>query len=257
MRIFTCLKEVPIREAHYDLAESWIKDEGLTFELSECDEYALEQAVRLQEQHGGEVCLLTLGRRQVEKLLRKGLAMGAERAILIEDDSRRASSPYAVAAAFAAVLQDQQPDLILAGTQSDDYGYAQTGVMLAELLDLPHATLVMDVNANPLEKTLQVLREMESGVFERLQLPLPAVLTIQAGILPLRYPTIRRMMAAKKKEIRRVSLEELPLDWTDIPAPEVVRLYVSEKTEKAEFLTGDATMMAATLVQRLKEAKVI
>jgi electron transfer flavoprotein beta subunit len=253
------MKEVPGRDTRYEVSSDgrWIKDTDLSFEISECDEYALEEALKLQEKHGGEVVLLTLGTERAEKLMRKGLAMGAEKGILVHDPGQQASSPLGVASAFAQVLKNETFDLVLAGTQSDDFGYAQTGVMLAELLNLPHATIVMEIKADPVARSLQALREMESGWFQRVEMSMPAVLTIQAGISQIRFTPLKGILMAKKKEIRRVELGSLGLNLEQIPRLEVQRVYFPEATRKAEILQGDAETVAASLVDKLrKEARI-
>ena len=260
MRVFTCLKESPSRDTRYELSSesSWIGNREATHEISECDEYALEEALKLKEQHQGEVVLLTAGRAEAEKSMRKGLAMGADRGVLILDQERELSSPYRVAAALEKVLQNQEYDLILAGTQSDDYGYAQTGPILAHLLGLPHATIVMQIQIRKDRGSVRALREMESGWFEWVEIPLPAVLTIQAGISQIRYATLRGIMQARRKEIRRIELGELELDLSSMPHVEIQRLYFPEQTSKAEMIEGTPDEIASTLVDRLRrEAKVL
>jgi len=260
VRIIVCLKEVPGRDTRYEVSPDgrWIKDSDVSFEISECDEYALEEALKLQEKHGGEVVLLTLGTERAEKLMRKGLAMGAEKGILILDPTNQITSPLAAATAFAQVLKNEQYDLVLAGTQSDDFGYAQTGVMLAELLNVPHATIVMQVSVDPAARRLQALREMESGWFQKVEMPFPAVLTIQAGISQIRFTPLKGILMAKKKEIRRVELSSLGINVAEIPRVEVERIYFPEATRKAEILQGNAETVAASLLEKLrKEARIL
>ncbi len=260
MKIVVCLKEVAGRDTRYRIAGDgrWIEESDVSYEINECDEYALEEALKLKEAHGGEVTVLTLGQSRADKSMRKGLAMGADRGIQVVDDEGKASSPHGVAAALAAALEEEQFDLLLAGTQSDDYSYAQTGVILAEMLGLPHATIVMEVDADPAASTLKALREMESGWFQWVQMPLPAVLTIQAGISKVRYPSLKGIMQAKRKEIRQVPLETLSVDWETVPRLEVRRLFFPEIESKAEMLEGDAEAVAAALVEKLtKEARVL
>lgn len=260
MKIISCLKDVPARDTRYqiDSGQSWIEEGGLTLEINECDEYALEEALKLQEAHGGEVTILTVGGARSEKSIRKGLAMGAKQAILVEDEERRVNHPYAAAKAMAQALQGEEFDLVLAGTQSDDYSYAQTGVMLAEMLGLPHATIVMEIEANPGEQKIKALREMESGWFQWVEMPLPAVLTIQAGSSQVRYPSLPNIMKAKRKEIRRVPLDELGIDLDSLPGLEISRLYFEEAEGKAEILEGDTQNVVDLLVEKLrKEARVL
>ena len=260
MKIVTCLKEVPGRETRYqvDSGQSWIDESGVTLEINECDEYALEEALKLQEKHGGEVTILSIGRTRSEKSIRKGLAMGAQRAILVVDEGNRVNSPHAAASVLAQALGDQEYDLILAGTQSDDYSYAQTGTILAELLGLPHATIVMEIEASPERGKVKALREMEAGWFQWVEMPLPAVLTIQAGISRPRYLSLKGIMQARKKEIRRVSLDGLGLNLDSLPHLEVTRLYFEEAGSNAEILQGDTVTVVNTLVEKLrKEARVL
>ncbi len=260
MNIVTCLKEVPGRETRYRInsAQSWIDESGVTAEINECDEYALEEALKLKEKHAGEVTILSIGRTRSEKSIRKGLAMGADRAILVEDEEDKVRSPHAAAAVLAGALRDEECDLILAGTQSDDFGYGQTGTILAQLLGLPHATIVMEVEALPEQGKVKALREMEAGWFQWVEMPLPAVLTIQAGISQVRYASLKGIMQAKKKEIRRIALDELGLNLDSLPRLEVSRLYFEESASKAEILQGDTETVVNTLVDKLrKEARVL
>jgi len=259
VRIFACVKDVPIRDARYELADdaTWIDDTRLTFEINECDEYALEAAVRLRERHGGEVCILTVGPARADKIIRKALAVGAQRAIRIADERRQAGSPHAVATALAAVLRDQSFDLVAAGTRSDDMGNAQTGVVLAQLLGVPHATLVVDVDAEPDAPAIVVQRELESGRLQRLRLPMPAVITVQGGSTPLRYPTMGDVLAAKKKKIDVVDLQSLGIRWSDVPQVTVRRLTVPVASRRAELLEGKPDEVSALLVKKLQEARVL
>lgn len=260
MKIITCLKEVPDRDTRYELdaAGTGIKETDLTFEINECDEYALEESLKLREKYGGEVVILTLGRPGNEKSIRKGLAMGADRAILIEDEKGSISHPHATALVLAEVLRQEEYDLVLAGTQSDDLSYAQTGVILAELLGLPHTTIVMEIDVDLENQTVKALREMESGWFQWVEMPMPALLTIQAGISQIRYASLKGIMQARKKEIRSINLDELKVDLEALPQTEVVRLYFPESDKKAEILQGETDTVVRMLVEKLqKEAKVL
>ncbi len=260
MKIICCLKAVAGRDLRHQIRDDgrWIREDGNTLEINECDEYGLEEALKLQEKHGGEVALVTLGRVQAEKSMRKGLAMGAGRGVLIVDEEDQAQSPHAVASALAEVIRREEYDLILCGTQSDDYSYAQTGVMLAEYLDLPHATIVMEINVDPEATRVKALSELENGRFQWVELSLPAVLTIQSGISQIRYASLRGIMQAKRKEIRQISLSDLEIDWKTLPMLELVGLSLPETDSKAEMLKGDASQVAAQLVDKFKkDAKVL
>ena len=260
MKLLTCLKQIPDRDTRYEInaAGTGIKTSDLTFEINECDEYSLEESLKLREEHGGEVVILTLGPQRAEKSIRKGLAMGADRAILVRDDEGEVTTPHAVAKVLAEVLKEEEYDLILTGTQSDDWSYAQTGVLLAELLGLPHATIVMEIRADPAQKKVKALREMESGWFQWVELPMPAVLTIQAGISQIRYASLKGIMQAKKKEIRNVELSDLNVDLSSVPSVEVLKVYFPVVEKKAEILQGSTQEVVEQLVEKLKkEAKVL
>ena len=261
MRIFNCLKEVPHRDTRYQITaeETGIVETDLTFEISECDEYSLEEALKLKEKHDGEVTILTVGPKRSERSIRKGLSMGADRAILVTDNESKASNPHAVALVLSKILRsEQQYDLLLLGTHSDDFNYGQTGVILAELLGLPHATIVMEIQVDVNNRTVKAMREMENGWFEWVEMSMPAVLTIQAGISKVRYPSLRGIMQAKKKEIKKIDLSSLELNLESVPQLEISKLYFPESVSGAEILKGDSSAVVAELVERLKkEAKVL
>jgi len=260
MRIVVCLKEVSGRESRYSVESggAWIDETNISFEINECDEYALEEALKLKDRFGAEVVVLSLGKRRAEKVMRKALAMGADSGILIVDEDRRLVAPRLIAKALSAVLEPEAFDLVLTGTQSDDLSYAQTPVALAELLSLPHATIVMKIEVDFETGCVRALREMESGRFQWLELPLPALLGIQAGSSPVRYASLKGIMQAKKKDIRTLSFEETGVEESTIPEVEIVRLYEQKEERKAELLEGEIASVVDQLVEKLqKEAKVL
>src|SRR6476661_7231252 len=222
MKIAVCIKQVPTRDWQPRLndARTWIREQDATFEMNEPDAYALEEALRLREKQGGEVVVCSAGPARVAQVLREALARGADRAIHVEDEGLGSADAFVIASALAAAMQDEQFDLILTGLQSDDQGFAQTGVILAERLNRSHATIIMDVQVNGGE--LRVKRELEGGWFQWVDMAMPAVLTIQSGINQLRYATLKGIMAAKKKEIRKVSAPSLPAGAKQ----KIVSLYV-------------------------------
>src|SRR5438046_7806229 len=181
--------------------KTWIKDQDLTFVASEADNYALEEAVRLKEKHGGEVVVISMGGEEAGRVLRSGLAMGADRAIHLFDPKFKGADEFATAEALArAIEKDGGADLILTGVQSDDLGTGMTGVMLAEFLKFAHATAVIGVEASAETRSVRAKRELEGGINETVELPMPALLTIQLGINQPRYASLNGIMAAKKKE---------------------------------------------------------
>src|SRR5712671_3201299 len=195
MKIAVCIKQVPTREWQPRLTEdkTWIREQDAAFEMNEPDAYALEEALRLKEKHGGEVVVCSAGPARVAQVIREALARGADRAIHVEDDGLAQADAFVVAEALASAMRDERFDIILTGLQSDDQGFAQTGVILAERLGLSHATIVMEVQApaagSAAAPLLRVKRELEGGWFQWVSMPLPAVLTIQSGINQLRYAT--------------------------------------------------------------------
>ncbi len=253
MKIAVCIKQVPTRDWQPRLndAKTWIREQDATYEMNEPDAYALEESLRLKEKHGGEVVVCSAGPSRVAQVIREALARGADRAIHVEDDGLASADAFAVAEALGAAMKDEQFDLILTGLQSDDQGFAQTGVILAERLGLPHATIIMEVQAA--EASLRVKRELEGGWFQWVSMPLPAVLTIQSGINQLRYATLKGIMAAKKKEVRKAGLPAAAAS-----RQKIVSLYVPEKTKKTQLISGSATEAAKELVRKLREeARVI
>ena len=252
MKIAVCVKQVVSREWPLRVADSntWIRDQDASYELNEPDAYALEAALRLKEQHGGEVVVVSAGPARVSQVIREALARGADRAIHVEGDALVDADAAATAGALAAALADESCDLVLTGLQSDDSGFAQTGVVLAEKLGMPHATIIMDVQIA--EGALRVKRELEGGWFQWIAMPLPAVLTIQSGINQLRYATLKGIMAAKKKDVKKVAAPALER------TQEIVNLYFPEKTKATRLVEGAPAEAAKELVRLLKEeARVI
>jgi electron transfer flavoprotein beta subunit len=249
MKIAVCIKQVPSRDWQPRLndTKTWIREQDAAFEMNEPDAYALEEALRLKEQHGGEVVVCSAGPARVAQIIREALARGADRAIHVEDETLASADAFVVADSLAAAMKAEQFDLVLTGLQSDDMGFAQTGVILAARLDHPHATIVMDVKVDLPQRTVRVKRELEGGWFQWVGMPLPAVLTIQSGINQLRYATLKGIMAAKKKEIKKAAAS------SSIPRLKIASLYVPEKTKKTQMIAGTPAEAAKELVRRLRE----
>jgi electron transfer flavoprotein beta subunit len=258
MKIIVCLKQVPKNDSVLRINDqgAWIQDRDLTYEINESDAYALEEALQLKEKHGGEVIALSLGPQRVQSVIKEALARGADRGLHLEDAAFDGLDAFGVASGIAAAAKTEQFDLLLTGLQSDDFGFAQTGVIVAELLGLPHATIVMDVEST--DGGLRVKRELESGYFQWVSLPSPAVLTIQSGINTLRYATLKGIMASKKKEIRKLDSATLSLSGADLaPKQKITRIYFPQKTKQTQILEGSATEVAEKLLEKLKnEARV-
>ncbi len=259
MKIIVCVKQVPAKDSPLRLNEdsTWVREADLSFEINEPDAYALEEALQLKEKHGGEVIACSIGPARAQQVIREALAKGADRAIHIEEDTGARLDSFGTARLIAEAIRPENPDLICTGLQSDDLGSGQTGVILAELLGVPHATIIMDVQVT--DGRMKVKRELEGGWFQWVEMPLPALLTIQSGINKLRYATLKGIKAAKTKEVRRVTAADLGLKLDDLAGKtKVHKIYVPVKTKKTEFIDGSPKEAAAALVQKLqREARVL
>ncbi len=255
MKILVAIKQVPERDAqvHIDTSGTWIDEAGIQWALNESDAYALEEALQLKERHGGEVVVVSAGPDRVGSTIREALAKGADRAIHIDCDTGQLDA-LCVAQLLAEAIKGESPDLTLTGLQSDDLGYGQTGVILAELLGLPHSSLILHVEKT--EQGLTVKRELEEGWFQTIELPLPAVLTIQSGGNKLRYATLMGIKKAKTKEVRRVTAQELRTTAT--PVVSLVRISAPQKQKSTQMIGGSPKEAAAALAEKLKfEARVL
>jgi electron transfer flavoprotein beta subunit len=253
VNIAVCIKQVVTREWQVRVNESktWVRDQDASWELNEPDAYALEEALRLKEKHGGEVIVISAGPARVAQVIREALARGADRAIHVTGDDLASADAFGVATALAAGLAGEKLDLVLTGLQSDDQGFAQVGVVLAEKLGMAHSTIIMEIQVSG--ETMRVKRELEGGWFQWIAMPLPAVLTIQSGINQLRYATLKGIMAAKKKEIKVVTPAAAPASKVRIAS-----LYAPEKTKKTQLIEGAPAAAAKELVRKLREeARVI
>jgi electron transfer flavoprotein beta subunit len=256
LNIVVCVKQVPAKDAPLAIAPdgTWIREADIGFEMNEPDSYALEEALRLKEKHGGEVVALSMGPERVKQTIKEALAKGADRGIHVADDKFFALDPLGSARSLAGALQKEKVDLILTGLQSDDHGFGQTGVLLAELLGLPHATIIMQLDAA--EERLKLKRELKDRWFHWVEVPKHAVLSIQSGINKVRYATLKGIMAAKKKEI--ATIDRASLGVSTEPTQKLERIYMPQKTKKTEFITGTPKEAAAKLVEKLKhEARVL
>ena len=256
MKIIVAIKQVPMRDSPLHPAASgrWIDEADLSFEINEPDAYALEEALQLKEKHGGEVVVLCAGPERAAQTIREALAKGADRAIHIETDTLVSLDTLGIAKLLAAAVTPEKPDLILTGLQSDDLGAGQTGVVMAELLGIPHSTIIMQVEAG--DASIRVKRELENGWFQHIEMPLPAVLAMQSGSNKLRYATLMGIKKAKSKEIRRVTPEEL--GGTAAAVATIEKVYLPQKSKQTQIFEGDAKTAAAQLVEKLKfEARVL
>jgi electron transfer flavoprotein beta subunit len=256
MKIVVAIKQVPARDSmlRVNPGATWIQDSDLNYEINEPDAYALEEGLQLKEKHGGEVIVLCAGPARASQTIREALAKGADRALHIEEEDLSSADPLALARLMAQALTAEKPDLILTGLQSDDFGYGQTGVILAALMGLPSATIIMSVDVDG--ASIKVKRELENGWFQNVEMALPALLTMQSGSNKLRYATLMGIKKAKSKEIKRLTAAEL--GGISTPCIRLDRIYLPERSKKSQIFDGPPKEAAAQLVEKLKfEARVL
>jgi electron transfer flavoprotein beta subunit len=244
------MKQIPARDAplRFDMETGWVREQDTGFETNEADQHALEEALRLKEAHGGGVLAISLGPDRVLQTLRDALAKGADRALHIADDHYYELEPLHLATALTGALRDEPFDLILTGLQSDDQGFGQTGVMLAELLDLPHISIVTQIRLEG--ESLRARRDVGGGWFQWVATRLPCALTVQAGINRPRYSTMKGIMVAKTKPIVRMSRTQIltnPLSRSQ----RTTRISLPEGGRATEFLEGAPADIAARLFTKL------
>jgi electron transfer flavoprotein beta subunit len=252
MKIIVLMKQVANKDAILRIGrdEKWIDESDIAHQTNESDGYALEEALRLKEAKGeGEVVVCTLGAQSAKSVLKDALARGADRAIHIINEAENKLSPYQIAKTIADAIRDENADLVFTGLQSDDASYGQTGVILAELLGIPHATIVIDIDRATLNGSLRLKRELESGWYQWFTYQMPALLTIQSGISQIRYASLKGIMAAKKKEIREVT--QTIADSGSVQ--KIEKVYFPLKTKQTQMLGGgDAKAGAVELIEKLR-----
>jgi electron transfer flavoprotein beta subunit len=256
MKILVAIKQVPEHDAHVaaDASGKWIDETDLEWNMNESDAYALEEALGLKEKHSGEVVVVSAGPERVGSTIREALAKGADRGLQIDAEDLSARDALGVAQLLAGAIRPENPDLVLTGLQSDDLGYGQTGVILAELLGLPHASLILHVEKT--DSGITVKRELEEGWFQSIEMSLPAVLTIQSGGTKLRYATLMGIKRAKTKELRHIPAAEL--GPRPSPLVSLERIVVPQKRKSTQILAGSPREAAQALVEKLKfEARVL
>src|SRR4051812_27716711 len=252
MKIIVLMKQVANKDAVLRISsdEKWINEADIALQTNESDGYALEEALRLKEAKGdGEVIVCSLGPQSAKTVIKDALARGADRAIHVVAENIHKLSPFQTANAIANAIREENADLILAGLQSDDSSYGQTGVILAELLGIAHATIVIEVDRSSINGNVRVKRELESGWYQWFSYRLPALFTVQSGISQIRYASLKGIMAAKKKEIR-----EAPANLPVFDAAQTIeKVYFPLKTKKTQVLGGgDSKTGAIELIEKLK-----
>lgn len=233
--------------------EKWIDETDVAYETNESDGYALEEALRMKEAKGGagEVVVCSLGPQRVKTVIKDALARGADRGIHIVHENVNTMSPFQIATTIAAAIKEENADLVFSGLQSDDASYGQTGVILAELLGIPHGTLVIEIDRENVNGSLRLKRELESGWYQWFTYQLPALLTIQSGISQIRYATLKGIMAAKKKEIKEVAASTDAIAFGSKQTIE--KVYFPLKMKQTQLLgAGDTKKGAAELIEKLR-----
>jgi electron transfer flavoprotein beta subunit len=257
MDIIVCVKHVPETaeaDIRIDSTGKAIEKSGLVFDINEWDDYALEEAVQIKEKFGGTVTAVTVGPEETDSTLRKCLARGADKVVRLTDPKFEDSDSYAIAKILSKVIKTLPYNIILAGSQADDDGYAAVGPMLAELLGIPHATMVKKIELN--DGVAKVNQELEGGLEEVIELKLPAVLAVQTGINEPRYVSIMGIRKVMQKEVKVLSLADVGLSenevgkagsWTTIE-----KMYIPPVEKQAEFLKGNPEEVSTKIAEILK-----
>jgi electron transfer flavoprotein beta subunit len=252
MKIIALMKQVANKDAVLRIAsdERWINENDIAWQTNESDGYALEEALRTVEAKGeGEVIVCSLGPQSARTVIKDALARGAHRGIHIIVEDARSLSAYQIAKTISDAIRGENADLIFTGLQSDDASYGQTGVILAELLGIPHATIIIEVDRASLGDTIRVKRELESGWYQWFTYKLPALFTIQSGISQIRYASLKGIMAAKSKPVTELT----PTVEPSASAPQIEKVYMPLKTKQTQILgNGDAKAGAVELVEKLR-----
>jgi len=252
MKIVVLMKQVANKDAVLRIRgdERWIDESDVSQQTNESDGYALEEALRTKESKGdGEVIVCTVGKQSAKSVIKDALARGADRAIHVVVEDENSLSPFQIAKAISEAIKEENADLIFTGLQSDDASYGQTGVVLAELLDIPHATIVIEVDRESINGNVRVKRELESGWYQWFDYKMPALLTIQSGISQIRYASLKGIMAAKKKEIREVDAAVGEIESGQV----IEKVYMPLKTKETQILgDGDAKAGAVELIEKLR-----
>lgn len=246
-------------EIKIDASKKAIEKTGLVFDINEWDDYALEEAVRIKEKFGGTVTAITVGSEDADSTLRKCLARGADKAIRLTDAKFEGSDSYATAKILHCAIKDLPFDLILTGTLAGDDGYTMVGPILAEMLDIPHATMVKKIELS--EGKAKVNRELEGGLEEIVEVKLPAVLAVQTGINEPRYVSILGIRKAMKKEIKFLGLADIGLSASDVGEAgswiKIEKMFVPPVEKQAEFIKGTPEEVAAKIAEIIKSRGLI
>ena len=247
MKIAVLIKQVPGAESPLQISsdQKWVDESAVAYVMNESDNYALEEALQIKEAHGeGEVVAVSLGPDRVQKTVREALAKGADRAIHIKMDTVEAIDPLVTAGHLKNPLEEENFDLIFTGLQSDDLGMGQTGVILGEMLGMTTASLVMATEVST--GNIKVKRELEAGWFQWVSLSLPASITIQSGLNTPRYPSLKGIMGAKKKEIKVIEGEGADTGQS------MVKMYLPQSEKQTIMIEGSADQVVEKLMDSFR-----
>ena len=248
MKIAVLIKQVPGSESALPINDSqnWIDESSVTFVMNPPDNYALEEALILKEKIGeGEVVIVSMGPNRVQKVIREGLAKGADRGIHLLQEGKIENDPLSVSKKISTALKEENFDLILSGLQSDDTGMSQTGVLIGEFLGMSTATLVVETKIE--NDHIRLKKELESGWYQWVVLPIPASISIQSGINTPRYPSLKGIMGAKKKEIKCIS-SDLKLDQSQT----IESISLPQKSKQTEIIEADVDSAVSRIMEILK-----
>lgn len=248
MKIAVLIKQVPGSESALPINDSqnWIDESSVTFVMNLPDNYALEEALILKEKIGeGEVVIVSMGPNRVQKVIREGLAKGADRGIHLLQEGKIENDPLSVSKKISTALKEENFDLILSGLQSDDTGMSQTGVLIGEFLGMSTATLVVETKIE--NDHIRLKKELESGWYQWVVLPIPASISIQSGINTPRYPSLKGIMGAKKKEIKCIS-GDLKSDQSQT----IESISLPQKSKQTEIIEADADSAVSRIMEILK-----
>ena len=254
MKICVLIKQVPNEDAIIKISPDGnnIIEDNLTFSTNEPDTYALEEALLIKEKvEDCEVVVCTMGRQSSLQILKEGLAKGADRAIFIDNQPISDSDPLTKSKILSKILKEENFDLILSGLQSDDDGYAQTGLLLAELLNMTHASLVVGTDILD-DGKIKVKKELESGWFQWTAMQLPSSLSIQSGLNKPRYASLKGIMGAKKKQIDMINLNDLDIEPGNSKTS-VEKMYLPQKSKETHFIDGDTDAIVEGIIKVLKD----
>jgi len=257
LNIYVLMKRTFDTEEKITLSNGKINEEGAEFIINPYDEYAIEEAIQVRDAHGGEVTVLSVGNEETEKQLRTALAMGADKAVLINiEDDVEDGDQFTTAKILAEYLKDKNADLILGGNVAIDGGSGQVAPRVAEQLGIPYVTTITKLEING--TTATITRDVE-GDSEVMETSLPVLVTAQQGLNEPRYPSLPGIMKAKKKPLDELELDDLDLDVDDVEAKtKTIELYLPPQKEAGKVLQGELADQVKELVSLLHtEAKVI